>query len=245
MRRLLASRGTSAAATGILVLLVAGGGYAIAAGGSTMHACAKKSNGALRLAGKCKKSEKAVSWNVTGPQGTQGPQGSQGSQGPQGPQGPQGAPGAAGATGPQGPGATTFTFDANAGSVTSPQTLGTIAGDTFGATCTAPSAGNAALGVYVKTGDGSWTIDYDYETTATGTTTASIFSNSLKFPAGTLSSLTAVDSSTTGTSPYTSNKRLNFTQLGPTKAYINWTEGVQNASSPATCHLSVQGFPSS
>jgi hypothetical protein len=34
MRRVFAARGTAAAATGMLVLLIAGGGYAIASGGS-------------------------------------------------------------------------------------------------------------------------------------------------------------------------------------------------------------------
>ena len=94
MRRLFASRGTSAAATGVLVLLLAGGGYAIAASGGQIRACASKRNGALRLANKCKKSERRVSWNATGPAGARGPQGAQGPQGTQGPAGP--ASGAAG-----------------------------------------------------------------------------------------------------------------------------------------------------
>ena len=79
---------------------------------STLHACAQKNQGMLRLVdgpGDCNSSEVAVSWNVTGPAGPQGPQGPQGERGPQGetgpagPQGPQGIQGETGATGPQGP----------------------------------------------------------------------------------------------------------------------------------------------
>jgi Collagen triple helix repeat (20 copies) len=102
MRWLFASRGASAAATGILVLLLAGGGYAIAASGSSIRACANKRSGALRLANRCKKSERGLSWNANGPTGaagSRGPQGPQGPQGIQGTQGVQGAPGTAKAYG--------------------------------------------------------------------------------------------------------------------------------------------------
>jgi hypothetical protein len=61
--------------------LIAGGTYALAAGG-TIHSCADKSNGALRLARKCKKSERSVTWNVQGPQGIQGRKGDTGPIGP-------------------------------------------------------------------------------------------------------------------------------------------------------------------
>jgi hypothetical protein len=40
---------------------------------STIHACASKSSGALRLASHCKSRERAVSWSQTGPRGPQGP----------------------------------------------------------------------------------------------------------------------------------------------------------------------------
>ncbi len=96
MRRLLASRGTTAAAAGVLVLLLAGGGYAIAAGSGTIHACANKRNGSLRLANRCRKSEKGLSWNGQGPRGATGATGLQGPRGQQGIQGPQGNPGPAG-----------------------------------------------------------------------------------------------------------------------------------------------------
>jgi hypothetical protein len=84
-----------------------GGGWALAASsGGVLHACANKKNGALRLAGKCKRGvEHSVSWNVQGPQGVQGAQGLQGLQGQQG------------TTGPVGP------SNAYSGSITGPVTI--------------------------------------------------------------------------------------------------------------------------
>jgi hypothetical protein len=90
-------------------LLAIGAGWAIAASttsSATIRACASKSTGALRLAGKCKSSERRVSWNTVGPRGprgTQGVQGLQGLQGTQGVQGPQGPSGSQGLQGPPGP----------------------------------------------------------------------------------------------------------------------------------------------
>ena len=56
-----------------------------AGGGGSLHASANKHSGVLRLASACKRTEKAVSWNTTGPRGVQGPQGAQGPQGVSGP----------------------------------------------------------------------------------------------------------------------------------------------------------------
>ena len=81
-------------------LLAVGAGWAIAASttsSATLRACASKSNGALRLAARCKSSERRVSWNTVGPQGPRGLQGIQGAKGD------TGAAGAAGAAGPAGP----------------------------------------------------------------------------------------------------------------------------------------------
>lgn len=100
MKGLFASRATSAAAAAVVVTLVAGGGYAIASGGGTIHACAKKSNGALRLANKCKKSEKGLSWGIQGPPGASGKNGTNGTNGTNGAAGQQGATGAPGQRGP-------------------------------------------------------------------------------------------------------------------------------------------------
>jgi hypothetical protein len=94
--------------TGVLALalLVCGvSGYAIAQSGQAtkpMKGCASKKGGALRLAKKCRKGERRVTWAKRGPAGrtgSQGPAGSVGSPGPAGPAGAAGAPGAPGANG--------------------------------------------------------------------------------------------------------------------------------------------------
>jgi hypothetical protein len=64
---------------------------------STIKACANKKTGALRLASKCKSSERSVSWSVTGPQGVAG---ATGDAGVPGPKGDTGAAGPAGERGP-------------------------------------------------------------------------------------------------------------------------------------------------
>jgi hypothetical protein len=82
-----------APAVGVLALLGAGGGYALAASGGTIHACANTRNGALRVTGHCKRGERGLSWNVVGPAGPRGPQGQAGIQGPPGLPGQPGSPG--------------------------------------------------------------------------------------------------------------------------------------------------------
>jgi hypothetical protein len=76
-----------------------------------LHACVAKKTKLVRLVGaraECRKTEKRVTWNVTGPQGrtgatgAPGPAGAQGSPGPKGAPGPEGAVGPAGAAGPAG-----------------------------------------------------------------------------------------------------------------------------------------------
>jgi hypothetical protein len=106
MRRTLSSLTPSPAmAVAVAALLLAGGGLAIAGGTNnpTIRACANKRNGALRVARKCRRGERAVSWNKVGPQGPRG------LIGPTGAAGAPGQPGATGAQGLQGPGATSFT----------------------------------------------------------------------------------------------------------------------------------------
>jgi hypothetical protein len=69
------------------VVLAASGGWAVGATtGSSIHACASKMTGALRLARRCGRKERPVVWNVQGP------------------------PGLIGNTGPQGPGATALHY---------------------------------------------------------------------------------------------------------------------------------------
>lgn len=106
--------------TAVIVLCV-GGGWAVAASKSNeLLGCAKKSNGALRLAKKCKKSERRVSWNVTGPAGANGSSGPPGGAGPKGATGLTGPKGNTGLPGPTGIAkvvtrTTSFTFPANNG----------------------------------------------------------------------------------------------------------------------------------
>ena len=87
-------------------LLAVGAGWAIAASttsSATIRACASKSTGVLRLAARCKKSERRVSWNTVGPRGLRGLRGIQGATGATGAAGATGATGAKGDTGPPGP----------------------------------------------------------------------------------------------------------------------------------------------
>jgi hypothetical protein len=97
-----------AAIVGTLTVVALGiGGIAYAASSnSVIHACEKKSGGALRIATSCTSTEQAISWNVQGaqgPQGLQGPRGETGAKGTTGPKGATGSAGSAGATGGQGP----------------------------------------------------------------------------------------------------------------------------------------------
>jgi hypothetical protein len=70
---------SNVAATLALLLAIGGGSYALAAsGGNTITACAKKKGGALRIASRCRRGERKLSWNKVGPRGLQGPGGLQG-----------------------------------------------------------------------------------------------------------------------------------------------------------------------
>lgn len=99
MGRMFSGRITVVLAVGALIATLAGAGYAVAAGGGTIHACANKHGGALSVASHCTHGQRSLSWSIRGPQGPQGAQGAQGAQGQQGAQGPQGAQGAQGAQG--------------------------------------------------------------------------------------------------------------------------------------------------
>lgn len=97
------------AGAGLVCAVLVGGGLAasnaapqaVVASGQ-LTACVVKKSGAMRLvtsAGSCKKKERAVSWNVTGPAGAPGAAGAQGAQGAQGLAGAQGAQGEPGERG--------------------------------------------------------------------------------------------------------------------------------------------------
>ena len=103
MKKLLRVRPLAVVVCAVGLFAAAVGAALAATSGGTIHACAKKNNGALRLADRCRHNEKSVSWNITGPRGPQGAQGPPGAQGPQGAQGQQGAQGNQGPPGPRGP----------------------------------------------------------------------------------------------------------------------------------------------
>ena len=103
----------SALSVGLIagVLLATGIGGAVAATqiadssrtSNTLTACVKRTTGAVRIVSqsrKCRRGERRISWNRTGPQGPAGQSNSSSSSpGPQGPQGVQGVRGPAGADG--------------------------------------------------------------------------------------------------------------------------------------------------
>jgi hypothetical protein len=101
-------KGRWLALAAVLLVPVAGAAITQATGNGVIHSCFAKSGGALRVAKKCKSSEKPLSWNRTGPRGAAGAAGSAGakgdpgSAGATGPAGAKGDPGATGATGPAG-----------------------------------------------------------------------------------------------------------------------------------------------
>jgi Lamin Tail Domain len=80
-------------------------------GAAVIHSCKHKSTGQLRAVldpSRCRKSERALSWNAVGPAGPPGPAGAQGDPGPPGPEGPAGPAGAAGPKGDPGTGLTSL-----------------------------------------------------------------------------------------------------------------------------------------
>ena len=100
-------------AVGLAAFVLAGGTSAFATQGSrapaptgTITVCHESDGDDLRVvssASKCKRKERALTWNVQGPAGPAGPAGLPGAAGEQGQAGQQGPPGAAGANGAQGP----------------------------------------------------------------------------------------------------------------------------------------------
>jgi hypothetical protein len=83
MRGLL-SRGTAAAVVGVSAVLIAGGGYALAASSNTIKACVAHTNHDIYKHRPCNSGDTKISWNKTGPKGATGPQGVQGPPGPAG-----------------------------------------------------------------------------------------------------------------------------------------------------------------
>jgi hypothetical protein len=96
---------------GLAVIGVLGASAALAQGSATADsdvivACQKSGKSFLRVVHKasdCKRSERVITWNVSGPPGPPGPAGPAGPPGPAGADGAQGPAGPAGPAGPQGP----------------------------------------------------------------------------------------------------------------------------------------------
>ena len=94
------------------------GARAFDPGPATIHACAARKDGRLRLVAPgraCRRSERAATWSVRGPAGTAGtagPAGAPGTPGASGESGPAGARGADGARGPKGEPGTLGSFEA-------------------------------------------------------------------------------------------------------------------------------------
>jgi hypothetical protein len=93
----------------VSALSVSGVAYAATTSNNVVHSCYATTGGAVRISSTCTSKEKALAWNIQGPQGLQGPRGDtgpKGATGARGATGPKGATGATGGAGPQGiPGA--------------------------------------------------------------------------------------------------------------------------------------------
>jgi hypothetical protein len=89
--KLLRRRPSAPMIISLAALVFAMSGLAVAAsvgGSGTINACYRKKGGSLRIATRCSKREKVLSWKRRGPQGLRGFQGIQGQQGIPGPPGP-------------------------------------------------------------------------------------------------------------------------------------------------------------
>ena len=153
LRRLSFRAPSPAMAVALVALVAASSGFAWAAtaSGPVIRACADKKSGALRLAAKCSRGERSVSWNKVGPKGAAGAAGAAGAQGAPGPAG------SAGAAGPQGPGGTARAyatmrpdecFGANGEcSIYNVKSVASIRRIAAGTYCVAPAAGLSLEGV--------------------------------------------------------------------------------------------------
>jgi hypothetical protein len=86
MKRLSKARIAPGTALGVIALVVALGGGALAASGGngTITACVQKQSALLYQAKKCAKHDRKLSWSTRGPVGAVGAVGATGAQGPQG-----------------------------------------------------------------------------------------------------------------------------------------------------------------
>jgi hypothetical protein len=244
LKRLTEGRWTPVPLVAIVAVLIGGGAYALADGGSgdaTITACVHKKGGALYVARKCGKGDKKLSWNQVGPAGAPGAAGPTGAQGPTGPAGAAGSPGT---TVSQGAGATTLRFDANATASPTPTVLGTVLGVTISADCTIPATGQAKLETFLKTSDGSWTAGFASVSDDNGTSNTA--SSRAEIPAGTLVSPAVAANITADAAGNESNEHLDILQTAPQSGHMLWHLTAKTTTSPASqqCHLAVESFPS-
>lgn len=107
MKHLTRRRAMTLAATGALVAATAGGAYAVSTSGGSITACVHHNGGGLYQARQCAHDDRALQWNVRGPDGPQGAAGAAGPAGTAGPRGLTGPPGPQGGSGPKGEQGTT------------------------------------------------------------------------------------------------------------------------------------------
>jgi hypothetical protein len=160
MRRILSSLVPSPAMTvALAALLAACSGLAVAATSSSpvIRACANKKTGALRLASKCRRSERSVSWNQTGLTGAAGLTGAPGATGK------EGSPGKEGKAGPAGP--TNVTVREGK--------LESIPAGKIGIVTASCNPGEKATGwgSSISGSDSEWTISESFPTPSSGTPT--------------------------------------------------------------------------
>jgi hypothetical protein len=206
----------------LLALIAPAGALAVTDRGSApapvLHACAARKDGALRIvsaAAKCRRSERSVRWNVTGPTGPVGTAGAAGKAGPPGPVGPTGPTGAtgakgeAGATGPRGPKGepgTLPSFEAlgglpcQANGKAGVTTLTYDAGGHASFTCTASGGGGAAVRINeLSTGTSGSAADEFVELVNAGGTAADVGGFKLAYRSATGTSDVVLDTIPSGT----------------------------------------------
>jgi hypothetical protein len=169
LHRRSAAKFTIAAVATIGVL--SGAAYATGLAGSagSIHACANKRTGALRQVGSskaCRKTERAVSWNVAGARGPAGARGAVGARGPAGATGLRGATGLQGIAGTNA--ALALAYPSALFNNPAAGQYGTPSGINFGQVpCT---SGKKVVGGGVHTSSSAQVVDESYPTNGFSTT---------------------------------------------------------------------------